>query len=316
MPPLLALTIRRGLWLIPTLIGLMVLTFVIAHVIPADPAGLVAGDTATPQQVAAVRHDLGLDQPIWRQFLDYAGAMLRGDLGTSLYTRRPIAQDLLARLPATLELTLFALVIAVMGGVPLGVVAGYRHGSVTDHAIRIGTVACFAVASFWLALMLQLLFAMQLRWLPLAGLPAGGSLGDLLTHVTLPAVALALPIMATLVRFARAGMLDVLGGPSFSYQRAMGVPGRVTLWRYALRHALVAVVTQAGLSFGALLAGSVVIETIFNWPGVGSYAYGSIIHADYPAVMGFVLWSGVAFVLVNFVIDVLLALIDPRVLVQ
>ena len=326
------LAASRLLWLVPTLCGLVLLTFAIAHVIPADPAGLVAGDTATPEQVAKIRHNLGLDRPLGDQLAAYVAELVRGDLGTSLFTNRPIAEDLLNRLPATLELTGYAMLIAVLGGVPLGVVAGYRHGTVLDHLIRVGTVAGFAIASFWLALMLQLLFAMQLRWLPLAGRGGSGALvgptglrtvdtllcGDLagcvdaLAHLALPALALALPIMATLVRFARAGMLDVLGGPSFAYQRAMGLPVRISLWRYALRHALVAVVTQAGLSFGVMLAGSVVIETIFDWPGVGNYAYESITHSDYPAVMGFVLWSGVAFIVINFVIDVLLTLIDPR----
>lgn len=313
MSPVVALIVRRGLWLLPTVGGLMVLTFLIAHVIPADPAGLVAGDAATPQQLATVRHDLGLDQPLWRQFGIYVRALFSGDLGTSLYTQRPIAQDLLGRLPATLELTIYAILIAVVGGVPLGVLAGAGHRRLSDHVIRLGTVAGFAIANFWLALLLQLVFAMELRWLPLAGRPANAGLLDTISSATLPAVALAIPIMATLVRFARGGMLDALGSPSLSFQRAMGIPRRVSLWRYALRHALIAVVTQAGLSFGVLLAGSVVIETIFNWPGVGNYAYNSIMHSDYPAIMGFVLWSGVAFILINFATDLLLVLLDPRV---
>lgn len=312
MPPVLALAMRRAAWLLPTLAGLLFLTFFIAHVIPADPAGVVAGDTATPQQVAKLRHDLGLDRPLTEQFILYAGQVLHGDLGTSLYTRRPITEDLASRLPATLSLTAAALAIAIIGGVPLGVLAGSRPRGVLDHLIRALTVACFALPGFWLALLLQLLFAMQLRWLPLAGLPDQGSVADVVSHVTLPAITLGLPILATLVRFARAGMLEALTSPSVRYQRAMGLPTRLIVWRYGLRHTLVAVVAQAGLAFGATLAGSVVVETIFAWPGVGKYAYDSIVHADYPAVMGFVLWSGVAFVLINFVTDVLLALIDPR----
>jgi peptide/nickel transport system permease protein len=331
MPATAALLARRILWLIPTLFGLVLLTFVIAHVIPSDPAGLVAGDTATPAQIAAIRTRLGLDQSLPRQFADYLRALAHGDLGQSLFTGRPITQDLLVRLPITLELTFYAMLLAILGGVPLGVLAGRRHRTMVDHAIRVGTVAGFAIASFWLALMLQLVFAMDLRWLPLSGRSTGGALGltgiatldalltgqpaaflDGLRHVALPAIALALPVMATLVRFARAGILEALASPALVYQRAMGVPSRVRVWRYAMRHTLIAVVTQAGLSFGVMLAGSVVIETIFDWPGVGNYAYNSITHSDYPAVMGFVLWSGVSFMFVNFAIDLLLAAIDPR----
>jgi peptide/nickel transport system permease protein len=311
MPATAALLARRILWLIPTLFGLVLLTFVIAHVIPSDPAGLVAGDTATPAQIAAIRTRLGLDQSLPRQFADYLRALAHGDLGQSLFTGRPITQDLLVRLPITLELTFYAMLLAILGGVPLGVLAGRRHRTMVDHAIRVGTVAGFAIASFWLALMLQLVFAMDLRWLPLSGRSTGGALGltgiatldalltgqpaaflDGLRHVALPAIALA--------------------SPALVYQRAMGVPSRVRVWRYAMRHTLIAVVTQAGLSFGVMLAGSVVIETIFDWPGVGNYAYNSITHSDYPAVMGFVLWSGVSFIFVNFAIDQLLAAIDPR----
>ena len=326
------LLLQRLLWLIPTLFGIVLLTFLISHVIPSDPAAVVAGDTATPQQIAALRVRLGLDQPLTLQFAHYLGALLSGDLGTSLYTGRPIALDLFARLPTTLELTLYALLIAIAGGIPLGVLAGRWHRTIIDHAIRVVTVAGFATASFWLALMLQLLFAMNLEWLPLAGRANGMAPGaptglitvdailagngaaffDGLRHLVLPATALALPIMATLVRFARSGILDALGSPALTYQRAMGVPARVSVWRYALRHALVAVVTQAGLSFGVLLAGSVVIETIFDFPGVGNYAFNSITHSDYPAVLGFVLWSGMVFILINFAIDMLLVLIDPR----
>ena len=225
---------------------------------------------------------------------------------------------MLARLLPTLEITLYAMALATFVGVPLGVLAARRHRSMLDHLIRIASIAGLAVASFWLALMLQLVFAMDLGWLPLAGRPpatgsaSGYALLAGMRYATLPAVSLALPIMATLVRFARSGMLEALNRPSLAYQRAMGVPTRVSVWRYALRHALLAVATQAGLSFGVLLAGSVVIETIFDWPGVGNYAYQSITHSDYPAIMGFVLWSGVAFVLVNCVLDLALAAIDPR----
>lgn len=327
-----ALVFGRLLWLAPTLLGLVALTFVIARVIPADPAALAAGDAASAAQVETVRQRLGLDRSLAAQFVSYLGDVLSGRLGTSLYTQRDISADLLRRLPATLELSLAAMLFAVLAGVPLGVLAGRYSNTMIDHVLRLVTVAGFAVAGFWLALMLQLLFSMELGILPLSGrvdgFPPSGVTGlltvdaliagepekfvEALRHLALPALALGLPVMATLVRFARSGIIEVRASPQIAYQRAMGVCERVSLWRYALRHALVAVVTQIGLAFGIMLSGSVVIETIFNWPGVGNYAYNSILQSDYPAIMGFTLWAGVSFILVNLIVDALVVAIDPR----
>lgn len=327
-----ALVAGRLLWLAPTLLGLVALTFAIARVIPADPAALAAGEAASAAQVEIVRQRLGLDQPIAQQFLQYLGNVVTGELGTSLFTQRDISEDLWRRLPATLELSLAAMLFAVLVGVPLGVVAGRYSNTILDHVVRFVTVAGFAVAGFWLALMLQLLFSMKLGVLPLSGrvdgFPPSGATGlltvdallagrpdkfvEAMRHLALPALALGLPVMATLVRFARSGIIEVRASPQLAYQRAMGVPGRVSLWRYALRHALVAVVTQIGLAFGIMLSGSVVIETIFNWPGVGNYAFNSILQSDYPAIMGFTLWAGVSFVVVNLFVDALVVAIDPR----
>jgi ABC-type dipeptide/oligopeptide/nickel transport system permease component len=329
---LLALVLRRLAWFVPTLLGLLAITFVVSRVVPADPVALVAGDTATPAQVEALRRQLGFDRPLPLQFVHYVARLLRGDLGTSLYTTRAIVEDLAHRLPATLELTLVAMVVSIVVGIPLGVVSALWRNSVLDHAVRVVTVSGLAIASFWLGIMLQLLFAMRLGWTPLngriQGFPPRGvtglflvdallsgdgpAFGSALTHLALPAATLAFPALATLVRFTRAGVLDVMQSSYVLYERAMGMPPSVIVWKYMLRNALTSTVTQIGLLFGILLAGAVVTETVFDWPGLGTYAVNSIIRSDYNAVMGFTVWAGAIFIVVNLVVDVAQSLIDPR----
>ena len=328
----LALVLRRLAWFLPTLLGLLAVTFVIARVIPADPVALVAGETATPAQVEALRRQLGLDRPLAVQFVDYVGRLIKGDLGTSLYTTRPIADDLASRLPATIELTLVAMAFSVVVGIPLGVVSALWRNSALDHALRVVTVSGLAIASFWLGIMLQLLFAMRLGWTPLngrlRGFPPqgltglylvdaaltgdGAALGAALSHLALPAATLAFPALATLVRFTRAGVLEVMQSNFVLYERAMGMPRSVIVWKYILRSALTSTVTQIGLLFGILLAGAVVTETVFDWPGIGTYAVNSIIRSDYNAVMGFTVWAGAIFLLVNLLVDIAHTFIDPR----
>jgi ABC-type dipeptide/oligopeptide/nickel transport system permease component len=327
-----ALIVRRLAWFVPTLLGLMVVTFVISRVIPADPVGLVAGETATPAQIEALRRALGYDRPLPVQFVEYVGRLLRGDMGTSIFTRRPIVEDLAHRLPATIELTVVAMVVSILVGIPLGVLSALRRNSVLDHALRVVTVSGLAIASFWLGIMLQLLFAMRLGWTPLNGrlqgfppqpitgfylvdaaLTAdGGTFVSALTHLALPAATLAFPALATLVRFTRAGVLDVMQSNFVLYQQAMGMPRRLIVWKYILRSALTSTVTQIGLLFGILLAGAVVTEAVFDWPGIGTYAVNSILRSDYNAVMGFTVWAGAVFIVVNLFVDVVHGLVDPR----
>jgi len=329
---LLALAVRRLAWFLPTLLGLLAVTFVISHVVPADPVALIAGETASPAQVAALRHELGYDRPLPVQFARYVGRLARGDMGTSLYTTRAIVDDLARRLPATIELTLVAMIVSVLVGIPLGVLSALRRNSVLDHALRVVTVSGLAIASFWLGIMLQLLFAMRLGWTPLNGringVPPPGVTGLLLidallsgegaafasalAHVALPAATLAFPALATLVRFTRAGVLDVMQSNFVLYERAMGLPRAVIVWKYILRNALTSTVTQLGLLFGILIAGAVVTEAVFDWPGIGTYAVNSIIRSDYNAVMGFTVWAGAIFIVVNLLVDIAHTLIDPR----
>jgi len=323
---------RRLLWSCATLLGVVCITFIISNVIPADPASLIAGDSASPQQVAAVRSRLGLDKPLPEQLARYVGRLATGNLGSSIFTSRPIIDDLMDRLPATIELALSALLLSVVVGIPVGVVAALRRGSVLDHVVRIVTVSGFAVASFWLAIMLQLLLVMQLNLLPLSGridvtapprvtglllvdsilAGNGTALWNSALHLVLPALTLALPVGATIVRFTRAGVLDAMGRSFVPYAQAMGLPPALIVWKYILRSALTSVVTQIGLVAGTLLGGSVVTEAIFDWPGLGGYTVNSIVMSDYSAVMGATLWIAAMYVVINILVDALQTAIDPR----
>src|SRR3989442_1213064 len=276
---LLALALYRLVWFVPTLLGLLVVTFVISRVIPADPVALVAGETATPAQVEALRRQLGYDRPLPVQFVDYVARLITGDMARSFFTRRPMAEDLAHRLPGTIELTVVAMVVSVLVGIPLGVLSALWRNSLLDHALRVVTVSGLAIASFWLGIMLQLLFAMRLGWTPLNG-PLQG----------FPP--------RTITRFY---LLDA------------ALPGDwPTFGMVLLRSALTSTVTQIGLLFGILLAGAVVTEAVFDWPGIGTYAVNSILRSDYNAVMGFTVWAGTIFIVVNLLVDVAHTLVDPR----
>jgi peptide/nickel transport system permease protein len=329
-----AIVLSRLLWFVPTLLGLIALVFSISHVIPADPVRVIAGDQATAEQIEALRTKLGFDRPLWEQFLAYLAKVAQGDLGMSLFSQRPIVEDLMARLPATLELGISAVLLAVAVGVPLGVVSAVYRNSPLDHVVRILSVSGLAIASFWLAMELQLLFSMKLAWTPLSGRIAGfppeprsgfmtidaimdrdwEALASALRHLALPTVTLALPAAAQLVRLTRAGVLEVINANHVLYQRAMGYPARVILWKYVLRAAMTATVTQIGLIFGVyVLAGAIVVETVFDWPGIGLFAVNSILRSDYNGIVGFTIWAGLIFIVVNLVVDLVHSFIDPRI---
>ncbi|MEZ2405485.1 peptide/nickel transport system permease protein [Bosea sp. OAE752] len=328
----LSMVANRLLWFVPTLVGLLAIVFVLSRVIPVDPAVLAAGENASAAQVQQVRERFGFDKPLPVQFANYLRDIAQGNLGTSLFTQQPIVDDLASRLPATLELTIFAVLIAGLIGIPLGVLCGLHRNSWIDHVLRVVTVSGLAVASFWLAMQFQFLFSMKLGWLPLSGRiegfppePVTGlmlvdamiegdreMIGSAFRHIVLPTLTLSLPAAATVVRFTRNGVIGVINSPSVAYQTAMGLPRRLIVWKYVLRMALTATVTQLGLIFGILLAGAVVVETVFDWPGLGAYAVRSILQSDYNAVMGFTLCTGALFVLINLLVDMLQAAIDPR----
>ena len=328
----LVLTLNRLLWLAPTLLGLLAITFTISHIIPADPIAFIAGDNASAEQIAALKAKFGVDKPIPMQLWNYVAGVVQGDFGVSLYTQRPIADDLASRLPATLELAFVSILLSAVIGVPLGVLAAVNRNSWLDHVLRIFTVSGLAIAAFWLAILFQLLFAMEWGATPLQGRIDGWG-PDTVTgfflidsiwtgdweafrsaahHMVLPAVTLAFPAMATVMRFTRAGVLDAINSNYVDYQNAMGVPRRVVVWRYVLRNALIGTVTQLGLIFGNLIANAVVVEAVFDWPGLGLYAVNSILQSDYNAIMGFTLIMGAVFIIANLLVDIVHGLIDPR----
>ena len=326
------LIVNRLIWFAPTVLGLMVITFTISHLIPADPVAYMAGENASPEQIAALRHEFGFDLPVHVQLYRYVIGVLNGEFGVSLYTHRPIVDDLFSRLPATLELTFVAVFLSAVIGIPLGVIAAVYRNSPLDHALRLITVSGLAIAAFWLAILLQLLFAMELQWTPLQGRVDGWGpdpvtgfflidaalmwdgeiFRDVVAHMVLPAITLAFPAMATIVRFTRAGVLDAISSNYVQYEQSMGFPSRVIVWKYVLRNALIGTVTQIGLIFGVLIANGVVVEAVFNWPGLGLYAVNSILQSDYNAIMGFTIVQGVIFIIVNLSVDVAHGFIDPR----
>jgi peptide/nickel transport system permease protein len=330
--------IRRILLMIPALFGLLVLTFLLVRVVPNDPSAALAGENATPEQIEQIRRQYGFDQPLHVQFVVYLRQIAQGDLGTSMYTRRPVVVDIGQRLPATLELIFTALLLGAGIGIPLGVLAAVWHNGTLDHVLRFVTVGGLALASFWLAIMFQLLFSMELGWLPLRGrlgiitdvppdltgfylidsLLAGrlDIFTDALRHIALPALTLSLGGMATITRFTRAGMLDTLQRDFVLYEKAVGYRRWRIIGVYVLRNSLVATVTQLGLLFGALISGSVVVESIFDWPGIGTYLVQAIFTADYKAILAVTLLIGVVYAIVNIIVDLVLGLIDPRVAEQ
>lgn len=328
----LEMVLSRLAWFVPTMAGLIVIVFLISNVIPTDPVRIMAGENATLAQVEALRVKLGYDKPLAVQLLRHFQDILTGNLGTSIYTQRPISEDLFKRLPATLELAICAITLAILLGIPLGVVSALKRNAWIDHVLRVLSVSGLAIAAFWLALELQFLFSMKLRIAPLNGRIGGfgpdpvtgfmivdsligrdwESLRSALSHIALPALTLALPAAATIVRFSRAGVLEVINSNHVLYQRAMGIPPRLIVWKYVLRNALISTVTQIGLIFGVLLTNAVVIETVFDWPGLGSFAVQSILQSDHKAIIGFTIWTGGLIVVVNLLVDIVHSLIDPR----
>lgn len=327
--------LRRLLLALPALFGLVILTFVLSRVVPGDPAATLAGDGATPAQIAEIRDQYGLDRPIAEQAAIHVRQVLTGDFGRSIFSGRPVIEEIGQRLPATLELTFAALFLATALGVPLGLLAALNHNGPVDHLVRLLSVGGLAIASFWLAIMLQLVFSMDLDLLPLRGrvdvatglpprvtgfvlldsLVAGrpDMFADALRHLALPAITLSLPGLATIARFTRSGVLETLQKDFVLYARAAGY-GPVRLAAiYVLRNAVTLVVTQVGLLFGALISGAVAVEAIFDWPGLGTYAVQAILSADYKALLAVTLVVGVVYAVVNVAVDVAQAVIDPRV---
>ena len=297
---------RRVLVSVPTVLGVATVIFIMVRLLPGDPARVMAGLLATEEDVARIRHQLGLDQPLLLQYLGFMGRLLRGDLGTSTRTGDPVLHEILVRLPYTAELALVATTIAVVVGVAAGILAATRRNTWIDLFVSGGAVFGLSMPVYWLGLMLIILFAIQLHALPAAG--SDDPLG-----FVLPSITLALFSIALVARQSRSAMLEVLGQDYVRTARAKGAAPRTVLLKHALRNALLPVITAIGLQFGALLGGAVLTETVFSWPGIGRLLVDSIFSRDYPVVQGIVFLLAVAFILVNLVVDLLYAYVDPRI---
>ncbi|ULH14143.1 ABC transporter permease (plasmid) [Deinococcus sp. KNUC1210] len=296
--------------------GVSVIVFALIRLVPGDIVTNLIGleGNVSQAQQAEMRRLFGLDQPLWIQFGHWFAALLHGDLGISLRTDRSVFGDLLMRFPVTLELSVGALILAVLIGLPLGVTAALNRGRAADLASSSFVLIGLAAPEFWLAILLILLFSLKLRWFPPNGfVPMNESLWENLRSVFLPSLALSLGLAAAVTRIVRASLLDVLSQDYVRTARAKGLPQRTVVYRHALRNALIPVITVVGLQVGNLLGGAVIIEQLFGLPGVGRYALEGINLRDYPVVQGAVLWIAVSFVLVNVIVDVLYGLIDRRV---
>jgi peptide/nickel transport system permease protein len=326
---------RRILLLGFTLLGLSIIVFIISRVVPADPARLAAGPDATEEMVQKLRKEFGLDDPLPIQYFNYLRGIFRGDLGRSIRTRRPVIEDLATYYPATLELVLFSLLLASLGGIFIGTLSGVYHGQWVDQLSRLIAVFGVGMPDFWLALMLQMLIGLKWKLLPSGGRlgfqtpqPMGithfflldslltghwGTFVEAFRHILLPAISLSFPAFASLTRLTRAEVLDVLSTDFVKTARAKGLSERVVIWRHMLRNALIPTTTMIGLRFGWMLGGTVMVETVFNWPGLGLYAVQSATFADFNAIMGTTLLVGLNFALANLIVDLLYGVLDPRI---
>ena len=298
--------LRRVLLAIPTLLGVLVVAFLLLYVAPGDPVMAMVGERADEETIARLRRELRLDDPLYKQFGHYVGGIARGDLGRSYITNRPIQRDIRERFPKTLQLAGAAMLLAASIGITLGILSAWRPGGVID---RIGLGVAYLGVSFpvfWVGLLLILLFAVTLQWLPPSG--AGG-----LKYLILPALALGMRSIAFLARMTRSAMLDALGSDFVRTARAKGLGERGVIARHALRNAAIPIITVLGLDFGSYLTGSILTETIFSWPGLGRYVVNAIARRDLPAIQGSVLFLSAVFVTVNLLTDLAYAKADPRV---
>jgi peptide/nickel transport system permease protein len=307
---------RRLLHLVPVLLGVSVVVFLVLHLAPGDPADVMLGAQATAEERARLRADLGLDDPLAVQYGRWLAHVLRGDLGRSLWTRRPVLDEVIDRFKATLVLTGTGLLLSTVVGITLGVASAARPDSVLDRASAVASLFGASMPVFWLGIVLMVVFALWLGWLPASGMSApygGGGAADLLGHLVLPAVTIAAASTTIVARLTRSTMLDVLGQDYVRTARAKGVAERGVLARHGLANAMIPIVTMVGVQAGYLLGGAVLTETVFAWPGVGTLMVQGILQRDVPLVQGCVLVVALTFVLVNLAVDLLYAWLDPRI---
>jgi ABC-type dipeptide/oligopeptide/nickel transport system permease component len=303
--------IRRVALAVVVLFGLLVATFFIIHLVPGDPVRIVLGGHATPQAIAATRHDLYLDRPLLTQFWLYVSHTLRGDFGTAFTLGAPVGQILSERVGPSAALIAYSMIVALVVGVPLAIVAAVRPNGVVDNAIRLATTFAFAMPGFWLGLMLALIFGLELRWFPVSGY--SGGIGGILRTVTLPALTLGLPLATVVVRTLRSSLLDVLQSEYIDAARSRGLRELRIVGKHAMRNSLMNTLTILSVNIGFLIGGTVVIEQVFQIPGLGSLLVQAVEKRDYQLVQALAVLAGAAVVLAALASDLVQALIDPRV---
>ncbi len=326
--------IKRVVQLIPVIIGVSILVFLVMHVFTTDPASIILGQHATAEQVEKLREELGLNKPLYIQYFIFIKGVFKGDLGTSLISKTPVTREILSRFPATLELALISIIIASVFGIFMGILSAVKQNSIVDYFSMFVSLIGVSMPIFWLGLMLIVVFSVKLQLLPVSGritigmepthitgmflldsLITGnmGAFKDSLKHLVLPAIALASYSTAIIARMTRSTMLEVIRQDYIRTARAKGLFEKVVILKHALRNALIPITTVVGLQLGSLLGGAVLTETVFAWPGVGSYTIDAILKADYPVVQGTVMILATVFVMINLVVDLLYSYLDPRI---
>ncbi len=327
--------LERMIGLVPVLLGVSVIVFLMMALTPGDPVEIMLGDSrSSPEQEAALRHDMGLDRPIGERFVVFIGNAVRGEFGLSFFHRRPVIDVIAERLPATIELTLVALILALLVAIPLGVLAAVRKNTWLDRLATVGSLLGVSMPGFWVGILLILLFSVKLGWLPVSGrigysaevpsitglllidtllLGRLDSFWQALRHIALPAITLSLPMAAVLMRVTRSSMLEVLRTDYVLFAEAKGLSRRRVIGLHALKNALIPTVTVAALETGSLLGGNMIVETVFGWPGLGRLVVEAIFSRNYPLVQAAVLLYAVTYVLLNFIADLLYTVLNPRV---
>jgi peptide/nickel transport system permease protein len=334
---MLAYILRRIMIMIPTLLGVTIIVFLMLHATPGDPAELLMGERATEESLQQLREHLGLNEPLYVQYGMFMGRLLKGDLGETIWTRQKVWTEVKQRFPATIELSLVALFISCVAGMILGIISATKQYSVFDYVSMVGALAGVSMPIFWLGLVFMLIFSLKLGWLPLSGRLSIGVDLDVITnfyildavitrnwpafkdavwHIIMPAVTLSTIPTAIVARMTRSAMLDVLRQDYIKTAKAKGLSQLAVIFKHALRNAMIPVVTTIGLQFGVLLGGAILTETIFAWPGVGKWMYDAVMQRDYMVIQGGTLLIAGLFVVINLFVDVLYAVINPRISIQ
>lgn len=304
--------LKRALQAIPTLLIVVTFTFILTRMIPGNPAATILGPQASAEDIAKMEMTLGLDKPVWLQYADYIVSVFQGDFGTSYMYNQPVTSLIAQRIPATLQITILALVLATFVGVAAGIYSALHQYTAGDYVIMVLALVGVSMPIFWLGLMLVKLFAVDLGWLPVSG-RGDGSLGDLFNHMALPVACLMTIPMATFARITRSGMLESINSDFINALRARGIPERRVVWKHALKNALPPIVTVLGLQIAGCFTGAILTESIFSWPGMGTMIVNAITNRDYMLIQGVVLFFAVVFIVVNLLVDIVYMLINPRV---